>query len=285
MHFKNLKKEVKKMRKENKDYLELISRNVGFISQLLQEKIKSCSIAILGCGVGSVVAELSVRTGFSKIIIADGDKVEYSNLNRQAFYDKDVGIKKTEVLKKKLKAINHELTLKVYSRFLKESDLPSVIKESDIIIDTIGIDALPLIVKLHQEARKQRKVVLDPINIGFGGGVFIFTKDSMPFEEMIGIDYSHLSRLSGPEEMLPYWANLCKKFLPPYLVTPFKQFLVGVKKRGWCFVPQLGIGVYITAALTVTLMIKLVDNKPVKLAPEFYFVDAILITEPKIKRR
>lgn len=261
-------------------YLELVSRNHGFISEAIQKKIRNCRIAVLGCGMGSLVAEMAVRTGFVEIIIADGDIVELSNLNRQAYFIKDISRKKAIALEENLRMINQELNLKVYSDFLEEEQLEEIISESDIIIDTIGIEALPVVIKIHQLARKKKKIVLDPINLGFGGVTFIFTPESVTFEEMVGIKDVDFSLIDKPEKMLPYWARLCEKFLPSYLVLPFKNFLEGVQERGWCSVPQLGIGVYITAALTVTLIIKLLEGQPVKIAPEYNFMDAMVATEP-----
>lgn len=254
-------------------YQDLISRNEGFISHALQERIKNCHMAILGCGMGSVIAELAVRTGFGKITIADGDIVEHSNLNRQAYFIKDIGKKKVLALEENLRAINQDLDLKIYGEFLEDEQLKEVIDASDIVIDAIGIEALPTVIQIHRIARSKDRVVLDPINLGFGGVVFVFTPDSVTFEEMVGVKDDDIDILTKPEAMLPYWARLCEKFLPSYLVTPFKNFLEGVQERGWCSVPQLGIGVFCVSALTITVLIKLLEGQVVRIAPEYYFID------------
>lgn len=49
-------------------------------------KIKNTKILIIGCGgLGSNIANILVRSGFTKFIFVDYDKVEMKNLNRQIF--------------------------------------------------------------------------------------------------------------------------------------------------------------------------------------------------------
>jgi sulfur carrier protein ThiS adenylyltransferase len=57
-------------------------------------KIKNTKILIAGAGgVGSNAAMLLVRCGFEKITIIDYDELEPSNLNRQFFFNEQVGTK------------------------------------------------------------------------------------------------------------------------------------------------------------------------------------------------
>lgn len=76
----------------------------------LVNKIRDTCFCIIGCGaIGSIFAEMLVRTGADKLILIDGDKVELSNLNRTfAFTTADVDNEnyKTIALKNKLLSIN-----------------------------------------------------------------------------------------------------------------------------------------------------------------------------------
>jgi sulfur carrier protein ThiS adenylyltransferase len=63
------------------------------------EKLRTACVGIAGAGgLGSVVAENLARAGIGRLIIADCDVVEPSNLNRQRFQLRQVGMAKTAAL-------------------------------------------------------------------------------------------------------------------------------------------------------------------------------------------
>ena len=72
-------------------YAELTQRNVGYVSDDLQARIRATRVLIAGCGIGSSFAEAAVRLGFEHITLVDGDTVAATNLNRQTFTAEDVG--------------------------------------------------------------------------------------------------------------------------------------------------------------------------------------------------
>ncbi len=96
---------------------------------------------IVGCGaVGSVFAEMLVRTGAKHLALIDGDKVDISNLNRGNFIRTDIGKYKVYVLKDKLtNLINSEIEIKIIPHHLKRHtpDIPSeAIKARDTVSDS-----------------------------------------------------------------------------------------------------------------------------------------------------
>ena len=256
-------------------YLELIERNRGFITLEEQHEIRRCMIAVIGCGLGSVVAELAVRTGFHHILTADGGKVERSNLNRQAFTEVNLASNKARVLRHHLQNINPDAKVGVYPHELTTDDLPEILTKADLVINAIGVEALPLAIELHRQAREMSKVVIEPMNFGPGGGVMVFGPEDIEFEEMIGLkpDDDLQALADNPAQMLPYWVHLAEQHLPEYLQQPFQKFLQDVQDQGWCAVPQLGIGTYLTTAITVGVLVQLALGKPVKMAPEFISFD------------
>jgi sulfur carrier protein ThiS adenylyltransferase len=67
------------------------------------EKLRSACIGIAGAGgLGSVVAENLARAGIGRLVIADHDTVEPSNLNRQRFSLRQLGMSKTTALAENL---------------------------------------------------------------------------------------------------------------------------------------------------------------------------------------
>jgi len=84
------------------------SRQELVIGKKAQQKIEDSHIAIVGVGaLGSVAAELLVRSGVKKLTLIDRDIVEVSNLQRQQYEEEDVDKPKVLILEKKLKKINN----------------------------------------------------------------------------------------------------------------------------------------------------------------------------------
>lgn len=70
-------------------------------------KIKSAHVAVAGLGgLGSNVAVMLARAGVGSLHLVDFDRVDGSNLNRQIYKMKHLGMKKTEALTEEIREIN-----------------------------------------------------------------------------------------------------------------------------------------------------------------------------------
>lgn len=115
---------------------KLFERNVPGSTKILQKSI----IAIAGCGgLGSNAAVSLVRAGIGKLIIADSDIVEESNLNRQYYFLPDIGIKKVKALTAHLKAINPEVIIDAYDKKISRDDISEIFKEADLLIEAFDL--------------------------------------------------------------------------------------------------------------------------------------------------
>ncbi|MGI6472376.1 MAG: sulfur carrier protein ThiS adenylyltransferase ThiF [Candidatus Methanomethylophilaceae archaeon] len=94
-------------------------------------------IAGLG-GLGSNVAMMLVRSGVRNLVLADFDTVEESNLNRQIYFRKHIGMKKTEACSEILKLIDSGAELELHDLRLTEKNIPEVFKDCRIICE--GLD-------------------------------------------------------------------------------------------------------------------------------------------------
>lgn len=104
------------------------------------EKYKNKKILILGLGgIGSIVSELLVRAGFNQLIIVDFDKVEKSNLIRQtAYYEKDIGKYKIDILSKRLNEIDNNCIIEKYNKkILAKEDIENDVRNVDFVICTL----------------------------------------------------------------------------------------------------------------------------------------------------
>ena len=107
------------------------------------DRIKDKTIAIVGVGgTGSTVAQLLSRMNPKKLILIDGDTVEEINLERQIlYYKEDIGKKKTEAAKERLKDF---CAIESRAERLTESNIN--FENSDLVIDcTDNIETRQLI--------------------------------------------------------------------------------------------------------------------------------------------
>lgn len=112
--------------------------------------VKNFKIVVIGLGgVGSIVPLSLVRSGVKNLLLIDGDKVDATNLNRQmAYFSQDVGLFKSEVLKKKLLEIRDDLNLEEKHVFIDKETEFSFLKGFDYIVDCIDdIEAKVLLAK------------------------------------------------------------------------------------------------------------------------------------------
>ena len=84
------------------------SRLEKIINKNKVELLSNKSVLVLGCGgVGGYVCEALSRSNIGTLIIVDFDIIDESNINRQIIaLDSTIGLKKVDVLEKRIKDIN-----------------------------------------------------------------------------------------------------------------------------------------------------------------------------------
>lgn len=104
-----------------------------------QALLKEKHVLIIGMGaLGSSLAENLVRAGLGMITIVDRDYVDLSNLQRQCLYtEKDVAetLPKVIAAKKRLEAINSEVTIQAYVSDVSIHNIVAFVKKVDLILD------------------------------------------------------------------------------------------------------------------------------------------------------
>ena len=102
------------------------------------EKIRKIRVGIAGAGgLGSNCTVHLVRTGFTQFTVADFDRVEASNLNRQFYFQDQVGHKKTDMLKENLLRINPALDVRTLDIKLDEKNIGDVFEDCHIIVEAL----------------------------------------------------------------------------------------------------------------------------------------------------
>jgi len=245
-------------------YEELVLRHKFIISKKLQAKIKKCRIFLLGCGLGTQIGLLAVRTGFMNFILVDGDKVSPDNLNRQAFRYEHLGKNKAEALASMLKDVNPKVNVEYYPIFLRDKKLAKkLIDKSDVVVNMADPDEIMYFV--NDYAQKTGKPVFFPLNVIWGGYVLVFTPDSPKIKEIIG-----KRKLKGNRFYLKLFQKTIRTF-PPHLLKIYKK--MGRKLLNQSFAPQLGAAAFLNSSIIIGGIIKWLSGQPLKKAPQPIFLD------------
>lgn len=101
-----------------------------------QEKIFQACVGIAGLGgLGSAIALSLARAGVGKLILADFDKVDLSNVHRQQYTLGDVGEYKTKALKKHLEEVNPFGCYECHCVRLNQKNIKEIFRECMIICE------------------------------------------------------------------------------------------------------------------------------------------------------
>ena len=114
----------------------LTARNSPGVYEILQKA--TVGLAGLG-GLGSNVAAALVRMGIGRLIGADFDIVEPSNINRQYYFLDQIGMEKSVALKATLERISPLTELELVNMRITEGNAPVFFKGCDIVIEAFDL--------------------------------------------------------------------------------------------------------------------------------------------------
>jgi molybdopterin/thiamine biosynthesis adenylyltransferase len=262
----------------------LYARNWAYISPELQERLAATTLLTAGTGLGSVIAVLAARTGVQRFILADGDVVEESNLNRQAFTRAHLGQNKAAATAAIIADIQPAAQVEVIPRYLESADMADLVGRADIILNTIDLDT-PAFVDLNRVARAAGKPVLFPLNPVWMGTVVVFTADSQSLDEFLGLERSEDPVAVGAvtlrlfERIYAQVSGGLPESLRGMIASYFDQDAAGgssaTRQLG---APQLGVTATLTASLAVYALVALVAKTPLRVAPQVITADAVALS-------
>lgn len=142
------------------------------------EKVKAAKVAIAGLGgLGSNIAISLARTGVGQLHLIDFDIVEPSNLNRQQYKIKHLGLYKTEALKNEIKEINPFIKVTIDTVQVTEENIQTLFKDDDIVCEAFdNPKAKALLVNTLVECYPMKKIVSASGMAGYESSNTIITK-------------------------------------------------------------------------------------------------------------
>jgi sulfur carrier protein ThiS adenylyltransferase len=141
-------------------------------------RLKQAVVGIAGVGgLGSAVAVALARVGIGRLVIADFDVVEPSNLNRQQYFIDQIGRYKVDALACNLRRINPYVTVEAYRERLDPENIPVIFSDCEIVVEAFDrADMKAMLVNSVLEFMPQSIVVAASGLAGFGPNNSITTR-------------------------------------------------------------------------------------------------------------
>ncbi|WP_462111883.1 sulfur carrier protein ThiS adenylyltransferase ThiF [Campylobacter concisus] len=135
----------------------IASRNSPELNLALSKAV--IGVAGLG-GLGSNIALSLARVGVKKLVLADFDVVEPSNLNRQQYFVRHIGMKKTQALKELINDVNPFVEVETHDIFLDEKNVASVFGECEILCEAFdNVAGKAMVLNEAGASLKDKKII------------------------------------------------------------------------------------------------------------------------------
>ncbi len=134
----------------------------------IKKNLKNKTVGIAGAGgLGSNCAVALARIGIGKIIIADYDVITKENLNRQYYFNDQIGQKKVFALTDNMYFVNMDTRMAPYDVKLGPKEIESLFADCDVIVEAFD-DAVEkqMLIETVQTLWPEKPLV---IGIGMAG--------------------------------------------------------------------------------------------------------------------
>jgi sulfur carrier protein ThiS adenylyltransferase len=142
------------------------------------DALRRSTVGIAGAGgLGSTVACSLARAGVGRLVIADFDRLEPSNLNRQQYFVDQVGRVKVEVLKENLLRINPFSVYEVHEVRITRRNAAEVFRSVDVLVEAFDkAEAKEMLIETCLRRFPERPIVAASGLAGYGGNRKIHTR-------------------------------------------------------------------------------------------------------------
>jgi molybdopterin/thiamine biosynthesis adenylyltransferase len=150
---------------------QVVLREVGVHGQQI---LRDSSALVIGLGgLGSAASLYLAGAGLGRLLVADRDRVEPANLQRQVLYCvNDIGRPKTEVARERLAALNPEVEVVAREGRLEPERLAAMVEAADVVLDCT--DNFPTRFAINAACVRARKPLVSGAAIRFEGQLAVF---------------------------------------------------------------------------------------------------------------
>jgi sulfur carrier protein ThiS adenylyltransferase len=101
-------------------------------------RLSSSVVGIIGLGgLGSNAAMMLARSGVRRFVLADFDRVERGNLNRQLYFEDQIGRPKTDALAETLRRIQPGIELRIVGERVEPGNLARLFAGVDVLLEAV----------------------------------------------------------------------------------------------------------------------------------------------------
>lgn len=249
------------------DYGTAFSRNIGWVTEGEQLQLRGKRVAIAGMGgVGGVHLLTLARLGVGSFTIADFDRFDVVNLNRQAGATvSSLGKPKADVLAAMLQDINPTVDIKVFGQGVSPANVETFLAGADLYLDGLDFFAFAARSAVFAACHRLAIPAVTAAPIGMGTAILNFLPGGMSFE-----DYFCLEGCDDEEKAIRFLLGLSPGMLQKgYLADPSRVNLAEHRGPSTVMACQLCAGAAAVEALKILLR-----RGGVKGAPWGYQFDA-----------
>jgi molybdopterin/thiamine biosynthesis adenylyltransferase len=242
------------------DYRAATSRNIGWVTDAEQARLRRARVAVAGLGgVGGAHALTLTRLGVGRFHLADFDRFEVHNFNRQAgAFISTLGVTKVDAVAKVVIDVNPEADVRRFDRGVTAENVDEFLRDVDIYVDGIDFFAIEARRMIFAACYERNIPAVTAAPLGMGVSLLVFQPGRMSFE-----DYFRLDGCSRQEQFARFIAGLSPAMLQRnYLAVP--EAVDFQAQKG----PSTVMACDLCAGVTGTTVLKLLLGRgPVRAAP------------------
>jgi molybdopterin/thiamine biosynthesis adenylyltransferase len=241
-------------------YEDACTRNVGWITPAEQARLRQARAAIAGLGgVGGVHLLTLARLGIANFHVADLDRFDVHNFNRQAgAFMSTVGQPKVEVMARMAADINPTAAIRQFPDGVTPQNIDAFLEGVDVYVDGIDFFAMPARRMIFAACHERGIPALTAAPLGMGVALLYFKPGGVSFDQYFG-----LAGCALDEQYARFIAGLSPAMLQlRYLVVPEAVSFADRRGPSTAMACDLCAGVMGTAVLKVLL-----GRGPLRAAP------------------
>jgi molybdopterin/thiamine biosynthesis adenylyltransferase len=231
-------------------YEAAFSRNIGWVTEGEQEKLRRARVCIAGLGgVGGIYLLTLARLGIGGFSVADFDTFSVANFNRQAGATvSTIDRPKLDVMVEMARDINPELDVRRFDQGLTPDNLDAFLADADVYLDGLDFFALPMRELVFAACARKRIPATTVAPLGMGAALLNFVPGGMSFD-----DYFGFSGRTEEQQALRFLVGLSPAMLQMgYLADPSRVNLA--ERRG----PSTIIAVQLCSGIAAAQVLKLI---------------------------
>ena len=171
-------------------YDDAFSRNIGWITEAEQARLRRSRVAIGGLGgVGGTHLLTLARLGIGAFSIADFDVFDIVNFNRQVGANvSTLHQPKITVLADMARDINPELDIRTFPEAIRPNSIDDFLDSVDVYVDGLDFFAFDARRSTFAACERKRIPVVTAAPLGMGTALLVFAPGGMSFEDYFGFE-------------------------------------------------------------------------------------------------